>query len=183
VECVPTSISSALSATGVNISVEELAREVTFGGTAEWAAADWLREKGFHARFFAVTEQNAARLIEAGIGFTVSWDDDESGHAVAIIGIDHAAGTAIAHDPASFRGTEYLLSSLANKHGPLGVPAVAVVPQTHASLLDMILPPEAEVVETAQSHQKALDCMGRRQRVRSLMLSKPGSQSMQACVI
>ena len=119
VECVPTSISSALSATGVNILLEELAHEVTFGGTAEWAAADWLREKGFHVRFFAATEETAARLVEAGIGFTVSWDDDESGQAVAIIGIDHAAGIAIAHDPASFRSTDYLLSSFANQHGPL----------------------------------------------------------------
>jgi len=86
VECVPTSISSALSATGVNVSVEELARDVTFGGTHEWAAADWLRGKGFHVRFFWATAESIARLIEAGIGFTVSWDDDESGHTVAIVG-------------------------------------------------------------------------------------------------
>jgi tetratricopeptide (TPR) repeat protein len=160
VECVPTSIASALSATGVTLSVEEFAREVTFGGTAEWAAADWLREKGFHVRFFAATSDIATRLIEAGIGFVVSWDSDESGHAVAITGIDHAAGTVIAHDPGSFRTTEYLLTSFAADYSPVGVRAMAIVPQALASVLDQILPDEAAVAEAAQAHQRALTLMG-----------------------
>lgn len=42
-ECVPTSIGSALSATGIEISIKDLAADVTFGNTAEWATADWLR--------------------------------------------------------------------------------------------------------------------------------------------
>jgi cellulose synthase operon protein C len=160
VECVPTSISSALSATGVEISVEELAREVTFGGTTEWAAADWLCGKGFHVRHFSATAEITGKLIEAKIGFTISWDDDESGHTVAIVGVDHAAGTAIAHDPNSFRSTEYLLSSFSEKYGPLGLTAMAVVPATHASLLDAILPPESEVVEAAEAQEKALEIHG-----------------------
>ncbi|HEX5283886.1 MAG TPA: tetratricopeptide repeat protein [Bryocella sp.] len=155
VECVPTSISSALSATGVDLSVEELAREVTFGGTAEWAAADWLREKGFHVRFFSATPEVATRLLSTGIGFTVSWDDDESGHAVAIVGIDHAAGTVIVHDPSAFRSTEYLLSAFTPDHGPLGVLAMATVSKTHAEILDSILPAEAEVVEAAEAQRRA----------------------------
>lgn len=160
VECVPTSIASALSATGVTLSVQELARDVTFGGTAEWAAADWLREKGFHVRFFGVTEDIVGRLIAAGIGFVVSWDDDESGHAVAIVGIDHAAGTAIAHDPNGFRTTEYLLAGFSEKYGPLGVPGMAVVPQRLADVLDKILPAESEVSDSARAHQKALTQLG-----------------------
>jgi tetratricopeptide (TPR) repeat protein len=160
VECVPTSISSALSATGVNISVEELAREVTFGGTTAWAAADWLREKGFHVRHFSATADVTARLIEAGIGFTISWDDDESGHTVAVIGIDQAAGTAIAHDPSSFRSTEYLLSYFSANYGPLGLSAMAVVPAPYASVLDAILPPESEVIEAAVAQQRASTIYG-----------------------
>jgi tetratricopeptide (TPR) repeat protein len=160
VECVPTSISSALSATGANVSIEELAREVTFGGTAEWAAADWLREKGFHVRFFSATAEITTRLIEAGIGFTISWDDDESGHCVAIVGIDHAAGTVIAHDPTSFRSAEYLLSSFTVDYGPLGLSAMVAVPTTRAAILDTILPRESELVEAAEAQRRALAIYG-----------------------
>jgi tetratricopeptide (TPR) repeat protein len=156
VECVPTSISSALSATGVNLPVKELAHDVTFGGTHEWAAADWLRKKGFHVRSFSATAEVTARLIEAGIGFTISWDDDESGHAVAIVGIDHAAGTVIAHDPSGFRSTEYLLSNFSSGYSPLGLTAMAAVPAAQARVLDDLLPSTSAIVEAARAQQKAL---------------------------
>ena len=159
-ECVPTSISSALSATGASVSIEELAREVTFGGTAEWAAADWLRAKGFRVRFFSATAEITTRLIEAGIGFTVSWDDDESGHCVAIVGIDHATGTVIAHDPTSFRSTEYLRSSFTMDYGPLGLLGMAAVPTIRAEILDTILPPESELIEAAEAQKRALATHG-----------------------
>lgn len=159
-ECVPTSIASALSASGDDLSIEDLARDVTFGGTAEWAAADWLREKGFHVRFFSATAENTIRLIEAGIGFTVSWDDDDGGHAVAIVGVDHAAGTVIAHDPSSFRSAEYLLSTFSSNYGPVGLLALAAVTATRAETLDALLPPESAVVEAAQAQQKAFAISG-----------------------
>jgi predicted Zn-dependent protease len=160
VECVPTSIASALSATGASISLEQLARAVTFGGTAEWAAADWLRENGFHVRVFSANAEIAAQLIHAGIGFTVSWDDDQSGHAVAIVGFDEPAGTLIAHDPSSFRNVDYLLSTFTERYSPLGVPAMAVVPMQLAAVLDRILPADSEVVEAARDHEKALALYG-----------------------
>jgi predicted Zn-dependent protease len=159
-ECVPTSVGSALSATGIEISVAELAADVTFGGTAEWAAADWLCDKGLHVRFFSATAETSARLIEAGIGFVVTWEDDESGHAVAIVGMDHAAGIALAHDPMSFRTAEYLLSVFDGDRSPLGVLGMAAVTQERAKELDEILPFEAEVVEASQAHQKALTLYG-----------------------
>ena len=159
-ECVPTSISSALSTTGVSISVEELAREVTFGGTTVWAAADWLREKGYRVRFFSATAETTARLLDAGIGFIVSWDDDEAGHCVAIVGIDHAAGTVLAHDPASFRTAEYLLSGFTLDYGPLGLCAMAAVPATHAGILETILPPESELVECLEAQRRAFAIHG-----------------------
>jgi tetratricopeptide (TPR) repeat protein len=155
-ECVPTSVSSALSATGIDVSVEELAADVTFGGTAEWAAADWLRNKGLHVRLFAATPETAAKLIDAGIGFVVSWDADDSGHAVAIVGMDHAAGVAVVHDPTSFRSTEYLLCVFDPGSSPLGVLGMAAVTAERANELDGILPPEAAIVEAAQAQLKAL---------------------------
>jgi tetratricopeptide (TPR) repeat protein len=160
IECVPTSVGSALSATGIEISIAELAADVTFGGTAEWAAADWLRNKGFYVRFFSATAATSTRLIEAGIGFMITWEDDDSGHAVAIVGVDHAAGIALAHDPMLFRTAEYLLSVFDEARGPFGVLGMAVVTQERATELDGILPAEAEVMEAFQTHQKAMVLYG-----------------------
>lgn len=155
VECVPTSISSALSTMDVQLPLEEFAREVTFGGTYEWAAADWLRQRGLHVRFFSVDAELASRLIEVGIAFTLSWDDDESGHCVAIVGVDHAAGTVIAHDPNSFRSTEYLLSSLNDRYSPIGILGMAAVPQIRKAELDAILPAHSALTEAGEEQKRA----------------------------
>ena len=185
-ECVPTSVSSALSATGIDVSVEELAADVTFGGTAEWAAADWLRNNGLHVRLFAATPETAAKLIDAGIGFVVSWDADDSGHAVAIVGMDHAAGIAVVHDPTSFRSTEYLLRVFDPGSSPLGVLGMAAVTAERANKLDELLPPEAAIVEAAQAQQKALTLYEPSAsspivaNIVSLFPSDPGTKYLQA---
>ena len=185
-ECVPTSVGSALSATGIEISIEELATDVTFGGTAEWAAADWLRDKGLYVRFFDVTKEIAIRLIEASIGFVVSWEHDDGGHAIAIVGIDHAAGIALAHDPSSFRTSEYLLTVLDESRGPLGVLGMVAVTSDRVSELDQLLPTDADVVEASQAHQKAMTLYGpsAAQRVVAELTerfpSHPGTQYLQA---
>ncbi len=159
-ECVPASVASALSASGIELSVAELAAEVTFGGTAEWAAADWLRARGFHVRFFQATATTSARLLDAGFGFVTSWEDDDSGHAVAMVGIDHAAGTVLVHDPTSFRSTEYLLGAFAEDGSPLGVSGMTAVRPERAAELDSLLPPEAAVAEADQAHRRALAMVG-----------------------
>jgi tetratricopeptide (TPR) repeat protein len=155
-ECVPTSAASALSTMGVNLSVAEIARVITFGGSAEWAATDWLRGKGLHTRFFTATVDVASRLIDAGIGFVIIWENDDSGHAVAIVGIDHSAGILHAHDPQSFRGTQYLFRALDSNAGPIGVIGWAAVPAERAQELDALLPPEAELASLLNDHRKVL---------------------------
>ena len=185
-ECVPASVASALSASGVEISVAELAAEVTFGGTAEWAAADWLRGKGLHVRFFQATAETTARLLEAGFGFITSWEYDDSGHAVAIVGMDFAAGTVLVHDPQSFRMTEYLLSAFDEEGSPAGVPGMVAVSAERAVELDALLPPEAAVAEAAQAHAKALALVGTSaaQAVVAALAERfprhPGTQYLQA---
>jgi predicted Zn-dependent protease len=154
--CVPTSIASAMSAGGMAISADEMAAEVTFGGTAEWAAADWLRARGFHVRFFSVAPTLAVTLIQHGVAFVMSWEAEETGHAVAVIGVDQRAETLLIHDPQSFRGTEYLLSVPDRNVSPLGIRGMAVVAADRAIELDTLLDPAPTLMEAAQEHQKAL---------------------------
>jgi hypothetical protein len=42
-----------------SIDPDVIASEITFGGTVEWAAAEWLEKQGFAVRFFAVTPEIA----------------------------------------------------------------------------------------------------------------------------
>jgi tetratricopeptide (TPR) repeat protein len=158
--CVPASIAAALSAGGVHILAEEIAAEVTFGGTYEWAAADWLRERGFHVRFFAVTAEVAARLIHHQIAFVISWDADSIGHAVATVGLDERAETLLIHDPQSFRSMECLFTAFNRNASPLGIKGMAVVAQHRASELESVLPPESALMEAAQEHQKITTLQG-----------------------
>ena len=184
--CVPTSISSVMSASGMELSADKLASQVTFGGTYEWAAADWLRGQGYHVRFFPVTPELSAKLIQQKIAFVLSWDAEENGHAVAVVGFDERAGVLLIHDPQSFRTTEYLLSILDPGISPLGIKGMAIVPKERAAELDLLLPPECAVIEAAQEHQKAMSERGP-SAAREILVdlarrfsSHPGTQYLQA---
>jgi len=158
--CVPASVAVALSASGGTISAEQMASAITFGGTYEWSAADWLRERGFHVRFFPVTVEAAKRLIENQVGFVISWEADAAGHAVAAVGFDERAETLLVHDPGFFRQTEYLLTVLDRDASPLGIKGMAVVPIERSEALDALLPADSAVMEAAQNHQKAISLQG-----------------------
>jgi len=153
--CLPTSVAMAMSANGLEMSTDEMAAAITFGGTAAWAAVDWLRARGHHVRSFAVTAELSRALIQARIAFVLNWQADDSGHAVAIVGLDERAQTLIVQDPGTFRGTEYLLGILGAAPSPLGTMGIAVVPPERAADLDALLPPDAEVMEAALALQRA----------------------------
>ena len=184
--CVPTSIAATMSANGITISADEMASELTFGGTREWAAADWLRGRGYYVRFFPVTPRVATELIRNRIAFVLCWDSEESGHAVAVVGLDERAETLLVHDPQSFRGTEYLLQILNPLASPLGILGMAVVRPELSAQLDHLLPPESAVMEAAQEYDKRIMLHGpsaSRQVVSELMHqfpSHPGSAYLDA---
>ena len=160
-ECLPTSVASALAAMGMPIDAEAMAAEITFGGTPEWAAAEWLEKKGLEVRFFAVTADVASRLIKNGIAFVVTLEVDANAHAVAVVGLDAAAGTLIVHDPSMLRTTEYLLESLGKDETPLGPRAMAMVPRDQAAELDGLLPKDdAEAAAAKMAYQRAIQLGG-----------------------
>lgn len=137
-----------------------MAAEITFGGTPEWSAAEWLRRLGFYVRFFPVSTEVARQLLNNKIGFVFSWESDEAGHAVAAIGLDERAGTLLIHDPQSFRTTEYLFSVFNRAQGPLGVKGMAIVAPSDSSLLDALMPSDAPVMEAAQEQRRLLTTQG-----------------------
>ena len=156
-ECLPTSVASALAAMGTPVDAEAMAAEITFGGTAEWAAAEWLEKKGLTVRSFPVGPEIASRLIKNGIAFVVTLESDASAHAVAVVGLDEAAGTLIIHDPTALRTTQYLLESIGKNETPLGPRGMATVPSNKVALLEELLPREdAEAVAARTAHHRAI---------------------------
>ena len=159
--CLPTSLASALATLGEYLDPGVMASEITFGGTSEWAAAEWLEKRGFAVRFFAVTPDTATRLINNGIGFVLTLEGDDSAHAVAVVGLDETAGTLIIHDPMAYRTGEYLLEGFTGNCGPLGMKGMAAVPSEKAASLDQLLPEDDVAVMTAaQLHQKSVALQG-----------------------
>lgn len=153
--CLPTSLSSAMAVEEIHIDPDTMAAEITFGGTREWAAAEWLEKRGLVTRFFAVTPEIAKKLIRNGIAFVITLEGDSSAHAVAAVGLDEAAGTLIIHDPQSFRTTEYLLESMGKGQAPLGPLGTVVVPPERAALVDQLLPADnAETIRLEQAHRR-----------------------------
>ena len=156
-ECLPTSVASALAAMGISIDPAGMASEITFGGTAEWRAADWLKARGFEVRFFTASPEIATRLIKGAIAFVVTLEADTNAHAVAVVGMDEAAGTLIVHDPSVPRTMEYLLESLGKDETPIGPRGMAIVPHEKAALLDQLLPTdEVEAATARMGHYRAL---------------------------
>lgn len=176
-ECLPTSIASALAAMGTAIDAEAMAREITFGGTPEWAAAEWLEKRGLVVRFFLVTPEMAERLIKHGFAFVMTLEAEASAHAVAVVGLDEAAGTLIIHDPNTIRTSEYLLSSFGTGEAPLGPRGMAVVPPRLVERLDQLLPQEDVDVMTARAeHLRSLSRKGAgagREIVEQLAIRRP----------
>jgi len=159
--CLPTSIASVLASQDVVIDPRLMAAEITFGGTPNWAAAEWLEKHGFAVRFFTVTPETAARLIRNGLAFVFCLESDEDSHAVAVIGLDEAAETLLVQDPSSFRCSEYLLEGILHLRGPLGPVGMAVVPQANAHFLNGLLPQaDVEVMTASQHHQKEIELKG-----------------------
>jgi hypothetical protein len=62
--CLPTSLASALATLGEHLDPDVMAAEITFGGTAEWAAAEWLEKHRLTVRFFSVARGQDGEVAE-----------------------------------------------------------------------------------------------------------------------
>lgn len=155
--CLPSSMAAVLHALGMDLNEDAIAGEITFGGTTAWDATDWLEKRGLAVRHFRVTPGIARELALAGVPFVLTLQAESSGHAVAAVGIDEAAGTLLYHDPSFPRLGEILLDGLGADEHPLGPRGLAVVTRDRAAVLDRIIPSdEAQAVAAFHEHGRAL---------------------------
>jgi tetratricopeptide (TPR) repeat protein len=157
--CLPTSIASAVAASGGALDPDAMIADITFGGTKQWSATEWLEQHGFVVRSFLVTADLALNLIREGIAFVMSLEGDDMAHAVAVVGLDEAHGTLLVHDPNSFRLAEYLLDVLSQDPAFAFKGMAAVLPEK-AALLNRLLPEDAQIATLFRRYERAIDVDG-----------------------
>jgi len=136
--CLPSSIATVVSAFGVELDDDALARELTYDGTATWRAVNWLEQHQMACRTFVVTPELAEKLITAGIPFVLCNNYDAGSHATAAIGLDKASGLLIIHDPGSYRWVQVFLENVADEERPIGPEGIAIVPADQADRLEIV---------------------------------------------
>ncbi|MCK6552552.1 C39 family peptidase, partial [Myxococcota bacterium] len=134
--CLPASLASCLGAFGIDVDQDELARRLTFEGTAWWRAVEWAKGAGLVARSFIATPDTSAKLLEAGVPFVVGHQYLNGAHACTAVGLDQGKGTLLYHDPSSDSLGEVLIDGLGQLEAPLGPRALVVVPPSIAPRLD-----------------------------------------------
>lgn len=116
----------------------EVAEKICYDGTSELAERRWAEEQGWVVREFTVTEDSAEAAIAAGVPFTLTTKQPNSGHLQAVVGYDGRRGTLVLRDP-SYRNRREVHADEFLKHfaafGPRGM---ALVPVAKAGLLEQI---------------------------------------------
>lgn len=116
----------------------EVAEKICYDGTTELAERRWAEEQGWVVREFTVTEGSAEAAIAAGVPFTLTTKQPNSGHLQAVVGYDGRRGTLVLRDP-SYRNRREVQADEFLKHfaafGPRGM---ALVPAAKAGLLEQI---------------------------------------------
>ncbi|MBN1418649.1 MAG: tetratricopeptide repeat protein [Planctomycetes bacterium] len=158
--CLPASMCAVLGGFGLDVDPDALAEEMTYGGTAEWRAIDWLAGRGFATRAFVATPELCRSLLVEGISFVYCMQWVGAAHATAAIGIDDASGTLILHDPANDRWDLVILDRMGEDEAPFGPLAIAFAPPDRAAVLERI-PAEARIaVESLILYRKRFEMQG-----------------------
>lgn len=158
--CLPSSVATVLKRFDRHIDVDELSEELTFGGTAIWRVIDWLVERGYSVKPFIADAKIALALLQNGLPFVLCVKTVSHYHAMAAIGVDHAAGVLLVHDPGNARMEKQLLSKLGKSEIPFGLEALAIVPPEKAKLLEVIPASASEPFSAYQTYLKAIQTSG-----------------------
>ena len=136
--CLPAAIAAVVSCFGLDFDHSELADDLTYDGTPTAEAGRWLQERGWEVRHFLLDPQLAVEMVQAGLPYVLSLQEEATAHAMAVVGFDSAAGTLLVHDPSLIRMRQMYAQSLTSDEAPIGPLGLAVVPADRATLLEII---------------------------------------------
>jgi tetratricopeptide (TPR) repeat protein len=114
----------------------DLVEEMCYDGTPSYKERAWAEANGWRTREFTLNRGNAVELLERGVPLTLATVFPGGGHLQAIVGYDERRGTYLIRDPYYRRTAEALAGELEEQQRPSGPRVMALVPESHAGLLD-----------------------------------------------
>ncbi len=97
--CAPASLASLAAYWNWDVTHDQIAEAVCYGGTQMHGLRQWVEERGWLVREFRVTWENCRALIDRGIPFLLATMEVGSGHAQVVEGYDALWKTLLIRDP------------------------------------------------------------------------------------
>ncbi len=97
--CAPASLASVAAHWGWDVTHDEIAEAICYGGTYPHGLREWVEGRGWVVREFKVTWDSCRQLIDRGVPFLLATTEVGSGHMQVVEGYDEGWGTILIRDP------------------------------------------------------------------------------------
>lgn len=174
--CAPATLAALARFHGVEAEHLEIAEEICYDGTPDWAQRRWAEQQGFLVREFTVTWAAARGLVDRGLPFALTTVEPGSAHLQAVVGYDEGRGTLLIRDP-TFRSMAELAEPGIEDYRACGPRGMVLVPSAKEAWLDGVALPEAELHDVYHRVQASLVAHRREeaeQACRALEAQTPG---------
>ena len=155
--CAPATLSSLSRYYRMPTDHLNIAEEICYDGTPAHSERKWALKNGYAVREFRATWEDATQLLSRGIAFTLTTVDPGNAHLQAVIGYDSLRGSLIVRDPFVRHYGEWEAKATFARyqaHGPRGM---ALVPASHANVLNSLPLTDAQHYDHLFALQEALE--------------------------
>jgi cellulose synthase operon protein C len=133
-----------------------IVEEICYDGTPAHSERHWAERQGWAVREFSVNWDDAARLLDRGVAFTLTTVDPGNAHLQAVIGYDSRRGTLIVRDPYLRHWSELRAEEGLKHYAASGPRGMALVPAAESALLADLQLKEAPLYDQLYAVQQAL---------------------------
>ncbi|MBL8190131.1 MAG: tetratricopeptide repeat protein [Acidobacteria bacterium] len=133
-----------------------IAEQICYGGTTDHSERKWAEQNGWVAKEFCVNWEDAVKLIDRGVPFTLATVEPGNAHLQAVIGYDALRGSLLMRDPYVRSLGEGLSPEMLEHYRSTGPRGMALVPKEKASLLNDLDLKEAALYDKQHFIQRAL---------------------------
>ena len=133
-----------------------IAEQICYGGTTDHSERKWAEQNGWAAREFCVNWEDAVKLIDRGVPFTLATVEPGNAHLQAVVGYDALRGSLLMRDPYVRSLGEGLSTEMLEHYRSTGPRGMALVPKEKASLLGELELKEASLYDRQHVIQRAL---------------------------
>lgn len=155
--CAPATLSMISRYWQKSVEHVGIAEQICYGGTTDYSERKWAMEQGFVTREFCVNRDDAVKLIERGIPFTLATVDPGNAHLQAVSGYDARRGTLLLRDPYVSSLGEALADELVKHYRSSGPRGMALVPLDQSDKLADLELKDAALYDQVYQIQDALD--------------------------